>query len=54
MGTAYHSWPPATHLAVQGPDNIPLQFYQIQDGERALFSPAAYADGAFVAPPWME
>ena len=45
---------PATHLAVQGPDNIPLQFYQIQDGERALFSPAAYADGAFVAPPWME
>lgn len=45
---------PETHLAIQGPENIPLQFYQIQDGKRALFSPAAYADGAFVAPPWME
>ncbi|MBU2960754.1 ABC transporter substrate-binding protein [Citreicella sp. C3M06] len=45
---------PATHLAVQGPENIPLQFYQIQDGTRVLFSPDAYADGAFVTPHWMD
>lgn len=45
---------PATHLAVQGNDNIPLQFYQIQDGKRVLFAPEGYADGAFMTPPWME
>ncbi|MBN9890351.1 ABC transporter substrate-binding protein [Salipiger abyssi] len=45
---------PETHLAVQGPENIPLQFYQIQDGTRALFAPDAYADGSFVSPPWMD
>lgn len=45
---------PATHLAVQGEGGIPLQFYQIQDGKRTLFAPAAYADGEFMTPPWME
>ncbi|SDJ53510.1 branched-chain amino acid transport system substrate-binding protein [Salipiger marinus] len=45
---------PATHLAVQGPEHVPLQFYQIQDGKRVLFSPEAYANGDFVTSPWME
>jgi branched-chain amino acid transport system substrate-binding protein len=48
------SFDPATHLAVQGEGGIPLQFYQIQDGVRVLFSPESYADGAFIMPPWME
>lgn len=45
---------PTTHLAIQGNDNIPIQFYQLWDGERVLFYPPQYADGAFRAPPWMK
>jgi len=45
---------PDTHLAVQGEDGIPIQFFQIVDGERVLFYPDAYADGDFITPPWME
>ena len=45
---------PETHLAVQGDDGIPLQFFQIADGERVLFSPEEYATGTFTMPPWME
>lgn len=52
MGMA--SFDPATHLANQSNDGIPLQFYQIQDGERVLFYPPVYATGAFVQPSWMK
>jgi branched-chain amino acid transport system substrate-binding protein len=45
---------PATHLAVQGNDGIPIQFFQIWDGQRVLFYPDAYATGAFKMPPWMK
>ncbi|MDR6266780.1 ABC transporter substrate-binding protein [Roseobacter sp. N2S] len=45
---------PKTHLAVQGDNNIPLQFYQIQDGARVLFAPESYSNGEFMTPPWME
>ena len=45
---------PATHLAVQGNDGIPLQFYQIMDGKRVLFSPEQYATGEFTQPAWMK
>ena len=45
---------PATHLAVQGDDAIPIQFFQIWDGERVLFYPPAYASGEFRSPPWMK
>ncbi len=44
----------ATHLATQGIDYVPIQFYQIVDGERVLFYPPAYATGEFVMPPWMK
>lgn len=45
---------PATHLAVQGNDGIPIQFFQIWDGQRVLFSPETYATGGFRTPPWMK
>lgn len=45
---------PATHLAVQGDDAIPIQFFQLWDGERILFYPTNYASGEFRAPPWMK
>jgi branched-chain amino acid transport system substrate-binding protein len=45
---------PATHLAVQGDDAIPIQFFQLWDGQRVLFYPAAYATGEFRTPPWMK
>ncbi|MCO6048757.1 ABC transporter substrate-binding protein [Mesorhizobium sp. RP14(2022)] len=44
---------PATHLAMQGDDFIPITFFQIWDGQRILISPAQYATGEFKAQPWM-
>jgi len=45
---------PATHLAKQGNDFVPIQFYQIWKGERVLFYPPAYATGEFREPDWMK
>ena len=45
---------PATHLAEQSNEGIPIQFYQIQDGERVLFYPSVYATGEFEEPSWMK
>ena len=43
-----------THLAVQGPEFYPIQFYQIWEGERIQIEPDKYATGEFRAPPWMD
>jgi len=48
------SFDPATHLSVQSNEGVPIQFYQIRDGERILFYPEQYATGDFVQPPWMN
>lgn len=48
------SFDPKTHLAMQGNDGIPIQFYQIVDGERVLFYPSAYSTGEFSKPGWMK
>jgi branched-chain amino acid transport system substrate-binding protein len=45
---------PATHLATQGDDFIPITFFQIWDGKRDLISPAQYATGEFKIQPWMQ
>ncbi|MDQ0473300.1 ABC transporter substrate-binding protein [Labrys wisconsinensis] len=45
---------PATHLAMQGDDYIPITFFQIWDGKRALISPAKYATDSFKLQPWMQ
>jgi branched-chain amino acid transport system substrate-binding protein len=45
---------PATHLAMQGDDYIPLTFFQIWDGKRTLIAPNAYAVGEFKPQPWMK
>ncbi|RUY88888.1 ABC transporter substrate-binding protein, partial [Mesorhizobium sp. M7A.F.Ca.CA.001.10.2.1] len=45
---------PATHLATQGDDYIPITFFQIWDGQRTLISPEKYATGAFKLQPWMK
>ena len=45
---------PLTYLALQGDDYIPIQFYQIQNGERVLFHPQKYETGSFKVPPWMS
>ncbi|MDF0498433.1 ABC transporter substrate-binding protein [Bradyrhizobium yuanmingense] len=47
------SFDPKTHLAVQGENALPIQFFQIWDGTRVLFYPQHYADGQFRTPPWM-
>jgi branched-chain amino acid transport system substrate-binding protein len=48
------SFDQATHLAVQGNDGIPIQFFQLWEGRRVLFYPDAYATGGFNMPPWMR
>lgn len=48
------SFDPATHLAVQSNEGVPIQFYQIRDGERILFYPEEYATGEFEEPSWMK
>jgi branched-chain amino acid transport system substrate-binding protein len=45
---------PSTHLSVQSNEGVPIQFYQIRDGERHLFYPGQYATGDFVQPGWMK
>ena len=45
---------PATHLAKQGDNYIPLQFFQIQNGRSVLLSPAKFASGKFVTPAWIK
>ncbi|MCY3867518.1 MAG: ABC transporter substrate-binding protein [Chloroflexi bacterium] len=43
-----------THLAIQGPEFYPIQFYQIWEGERIQIEPDKYATGTFQVPPWMD
>jgi branched-chain amino acid transport system substrate-binding protein len=45
---------PATHLAVQSDDGVPLLLYQIRNGERVLFYPPKYGTGALTQPAWMK
>ncbi|MEM9012431.1 MAG: ABC transporter substrate-binding protein [Pseudomonadota bacterium] len=45
---------PATHVALQSNDHIPVSFWQIQEGgARVLFEPDNYANGSFQTPPWL-
>ena len=43
-----------THLAIQGPEYYPIQFYQIWEGERIQLEPERFATGTFQVPPWMD
>jgi branched-chain amino acid transport system substrate-binding protein len=45
---------PATHLSMQGPGYLPIQFYQIWDGERVTIYPKEYATGKSQTPPWAK
>ncbi|MEW5725771.1 MAG: ABC transporter substrate-binding protein [Thermodesulfobacteriota bacterium] len=45
---------PATHLAVQDEDHIPVTFFQIWNGQGGLIAPAKYAVEEFKLPPWMK
>lgn len=45
---------PATHLAMQGDDYIPITFFQIWDGQRTLISPEQYATGEYKPQPWTK
>ncbi|WP_214104307.1 ABC transporter substrate-binding protein [Acrocarpospora catenulata] len=45
---------PATHLARQGDDYVPLQSFQFQDEKKVLIAPEKYASGTFRLPPWMS
>lgn len=45
---------PATHLSLQGPGYLPIQFYQIWEGERTTIYPKEYATGKSQTPPWIK
>jgi branched-chain amino acid transport system substrate-binding protein len=44
---------PATHLSLQGGDYLPIQLYQIWEGDRVTIYPSKYASGDSKLPPWM-
>ena len=50
----YLTFDQETHLAIQGPEYYPIQFYQIWEGERIQIEPGKYATGSFQIPPWMD
>lgn len=45
---------PATHVARQSDDHIPVSFWQIWEGERLLVGPEKYSAAEFRRPPWMS
>jgi len=45
---------PETHLSMQGGDYLPIQFYQIWEGERVVIYPEHYATGKAQTPPWIK
>lgn len=45
---------PETHLSMQGDDFLPIQFYQIWDGQRVVIYPEQYATGAVQTPTWAQ
>ncbi|MBW8639045.1 ABC transporter substrate-binding protein [Hoeflea sp. WL0058] len=44
---------PATHLSIQGDGYLPIQFYQIWEGDRITIYPQEFATGDSQTPPWM-
>ena len=44
---------PETHLSIQGDGYLPIQFYQIWEGERVTIYPSEFATGDSKMPPWM-
>lgn len=45
---------PKTHLALQGDDYIPIQFFQIWEGKRTQIWPPQYATGDVKSAPWIK
>lgn len=45
---------PKTHLSVQGEGYLPIQFYQIWNGNRVTIYPSQYATGKSQTPPWIK
>ena len=45
---------PKSHVALQDADHVPVSFWQIWDGKRALVKPDKYAAAKFRLPPWMS
>ena len=45
---------PATHVALQSNDHIPVSFWQLWDGDRIMVGPEKFANGEFRLPPWMS
>ncbi|MEO0678887.1 MAG: ABC transporter substrate-binding protein [Pseudomonadota bacterium] len=45
---------PATHVALQSNDHVPVSFWQIQDGARVMVGPEKFSAGEFQVPPWMS
>jgi len=44
---------PETHVARQGNDNVPVTFFQIQDGKGVMIGPEKFKTGDFRRPDWM-
>ncbi|MEM6440000.1 MAG: ABC transporter substrate-binding protein [Pseudomonadota bacterium] len=44
---------PATHVALQSNDHVPVSFWQIRDGQRLMVGPEKFSAAEFELPPWM-
>ena len=45
---------PATHVAIQSNDHIPVTFFQLQDGKPVMIAPEKFKNGSFKTPAWMS
>ena len=45
---------PATHVALQSNDHVPVSFWQIRDGKRLMVGPEKFSAAEFELPPWMS
>ncbi|MCY4397578.1 MAG: ABC transporter substrate-binding protein [Rhodospirillaceae bacterium] len=45
---------PATHVARQSKDHIPVTFFQLQDGKGVLIAPEKFKSGDFRTPAWLK
>lgn len=52
--SGYLEFDPATHVARQSNDRIPVTFFQLQDGKSVLIAPEKFKSGDFRTPPWMR
>lgn len=53
VSSGFLEFDPATHVARQSNDHIPVTFFQLQNGAPAMIAPEKFKSGDFQKPSWM-